>query len=194
MEESFLDCEDYVSIAATLRFPVSPIGSNKNTIQKTGHKSHQLPGGEKGLGPTLGGQTGTRVSSHAEGSRGGAGSCFGAAAASTHPSGPVGDPGLCLCSPPHALPLGPAASLSVAGVDICLPCPFPSGTQSKDLVGCCVPGPRARLAAGVGVSAGPQSELTNTVVTGHVCSTSKGRAGVRGDSWRHRRGPRKRWD
>lgn len=55
--------------------------------------------------------------------------------------------------------------------------------QSKDLAGCWVPRPLALPAAGVEPSAAQLGERTRTWVTGHVCYTTKGKAGVRGDSW-----------
>ena len=58
-------------------------------------------------------------------------SCYRATALNTHPNGPTGHPGLCLC-PHHNLPPAQLHLLSSAGIDVCLLCHFPSGDMQTN--------------------------------------------------------------
>lgn len=123
------------------------------------------------------------------GGKGGAVSCYRATALNTHLNGPTGHPGLCLC-PHHNLPPGPAASPLLCRhrhlSALSLPLWGHANQHSQDLVGACIPGPRAPCppAESVGLSAGLWGKLANTVVTGLIHSTIKGRVGMSGDCWR----------
>lgn len=84
--------------------------------------------------------------------------------------------------------------LSSAGIDVCLLCHFPSGDMGTNTARTLLapasldqepqhPPPR-HLTESVGLSEGLWGKLTNTVVTGLIHSTIKGRVGMSGDCWR----------
>jgi len=78
--------------------------------------------------------------------------------------------------------------LSSTGIDVCLLCHLPSGDMRPNTARTLlVPASLDReplLAESVGLSADLWGKLTNTVVTGLIRSTIKGRVGMSSDCWR----------
>ena len=135
--KGFLNFEGYIFFFLHLLQEVIKMLSRKGAPPAA--QGQERPGSTRGADGHMGTQS-------CRGAKGGAVSCYRATALNTHPNGPTGHPGLCLC-PHHNLPPGPAASPLLCRhrrlSALSLPLWGHANQHSQDLVGACTPGPRA---------------------------------------------------